>query len=280
MIKPNVARAVEEFRRNEVAAGRYRKNPDGETRPLFDDGDPKLSFEEAWFMAMVGAGLAGEKNVYARKKMEKKPTLSVAVLEGWVETAQQKKRARRRRYMASAACIAVICCGTLGVANSLIPDSVIAGKNAANVTEEGNNTIVKIGDGEAGEVLGSDEIVEPDWNQVAKLKKNYPEMLVPGYVPEGYAFKELRIEVSELFNTYTYVYMQGEEQCEIVQVQGSDMKMIKNYSRIIVTESGIEVRIKEDECKNGFFFKEESLCNIEGEISDGDYIKIIDDLER
>lgn len=182
--------------------------------------------------------------------------------------------------MAAACCIMVACVGTFSAVNLLSPDDVIAGKNDPVMTEEGNNTIVKEGQGQPGENTGTEKITVNDWEKVSDVKKKYPQLLIPQYVPEGFEFTGLEIEETELFNTYVYLYTQGESRLRIVQITGTEFEMIKDYDRSLETESGIEIRIKEDEVKKGYFIMQEDLCSVEGDLSDSEYGVIAENLKR
>ena len=182
--------------------------------------------------------------------------------------------------MAAACCVMVACVGTFSAVNLLSPDDVIAGKNDPVMTEEGNNTIVKEGQGQPGENLGGDTMIEPDWNRVATVKKNYPDMLIPGYVPEGYEFKELQVEVTELVQNYVFIYEKEGQPLRITQIDGADLNIIPNYTRTFDTALGTKIMVKEDEEKSAYFFIEESLCTIGGDLSDDEYATIADKLER
>ncbi|MCI5687075.1 MAG: hypothetical protein MR303_01030, partial [Emergencia sp.] len=174
----------------------------------------------------------------------------------------------------------VACVGTFSVVNLLSPDDVIAGKNDPVMTEEGNNTIVKEGQGQPGENTGTEKITVNDWEKVSYVKKKYPQLLIPQYVPEGFEFTELVVEANEMFDTYTYNYAQGENILRIVQITGTEFKMIKDYDRSLETESGIEIRIKEDEEKTGHFLISDSMCAIECDLSDKQYEHMVEALER
>ena len=182
--------------------------------------------------------------------------------------------------MAAVCCVMVACAGTFSAVNLLSPDDVIAGKNDPVMTEEGNNTIVKEGQGQPGENLGGDTMIEPDWNRVATVKKNYPDMLIPGYVPEGYEFKELQVSAMDEIKVFTFLFRQKEQSLMIQQILGTEIKLIKSYTRSMKTENGTEIRIKEDEAKAAYFLVGENMYMVEGDVSDEEYIKIIEELER
>lgn len=226
---------------------------------------------EQKFMEEIGAAL---------KRHEKKTKLDAEVLEGWVTAAKERSRARKRKYMAAISCVVIVCAGTFSAMNLLVPDAAIAGKNGPITTEEGNNTIVKNNAEDPGANLGGDTMIETEWDKVATVKKNYPDLLIPGYVPEGYEFKELRVEVTELVQNYIYVYEKGESTFRITQTDDTDLKMIPNYNRAFNTTQGIKIMMKEDEEKSAHFLIEESLCTIGGALSDEEYSAIADGLER
>lgn len=202
------------------------------------------------------------------------------MLEGWVAAAREKSRARKRRYMAAACCVMVACIGTFSAVNFLAPDDVIAGKNDPVTTEEGNNTIVKEGRGEPGENTGTEKITVNDWEKVAAVKKKYPQLLIPQYVPEGFEFAGLEIEANELFDTYTYNYEGKSGNLKIVQMVGVELTVIRDYDRSFKTSDGIEIRIKEDVERAAHFLIEENVATIIGDLSDEDYIQMVNGLER
>ena len=226
---------------------------------------------EQKFMEEIGAAL---------KRHEKKTKLDAEVLEGWVTAAREKSRARKRKYMAAISCVVIVCAGTFSAMNLLVPDAAIAGKNGPVTMEDGNSTIVKNNAEDPGANLGGDTMIETEWDKVATVKKNYPDLLIPGYVPEGYEFKELEISIMEKIKVFSFSFKQGEELFMIQKILGSEVNLIKNYTRSIKTESGTEIRLKEDEAKAAYFFVDESMYMIEGDISDEEYIKITEKLER
>ena len=182
--------------------------------------------------------------------------------------------------MAAACCVMVACVGTFSAVNLLSPDDVIAGKNDPVMTEEGNNTIVKEGQGQPGENTGTEKITVNDWEKVSDVKKKYPQLLIPQYVPEGFEFTELVVEANEVFDKYIFTYSHSEEKVQLTQTIGTDLKMIKDYDRVLETENGNEIKIKEDMGKSGYFMVGESLYMIEGEVSDEDLIQMVNGLER
>ena len=182
--------------------------------------------------------------------------------------------------MAAISCVVIVCAGTFSAMNLLVPDAAIAGKNGPVTTEEGNNTIVKEGRGEPGENAGEENIIVDDWKKVADVKKKYPQLLIPQYVPEGYEFSELAVEANELVQAYTYTYALDDKNVVIIQTNDNSFKMIKEFDRVLEMENGIEIKIKEDVGKCGFFLIEEELFEIIGELQDSEYEKVAMGLMR
>ena len=230
-----------------------------------------LKKNEQKFMEEIGAAL---------KRHEKKTKLDAEVLEGWVTAAKEKSRARKRKYMTAISCVVIVCAGTFSAMNLLVPDAAIAGKNGPITTEEGNNTIVKEGRGEPGENAGKESIIVDDWKKVDGVKKKYPQLLIPQYVPEGYEFSELAVEASGLFNTYTYIFVQNEERFQLTQTVGTELEIIKDYDRAFKTDEGVEVRFKDDIEASIHFIIGKDLCTLIGSFSDEEYGRIVDALER
>ncbi|MEY8366407.1 DUF4367 domain-containing protein, partial [Anaerovoracaceae bacterium 41-7] len=177
-------------------------------------------------------------------------------------------------------CVVIVCAGTFSAMNLLVPDAAIAGKNGPVTTEEGNNTIVKEGRGEPGENAGEESIIVDDWKKVDGVKKKYPQLLIPQYVPEGYEFEALNVQVTEILEVYAYTFNNKGELLQLSQFVGGNTKMIKNYDRTLELENGSELRIKEDEMKSGYLMDDGVLYTILGNLSDEEFKLIASGLER
>ncbi|WP_307726240.1 DUF4367 domain-containing protein [Senimuribacter intestinalis] len=216
----------------------------------------------------------------ALKRHEKKTKLDAEVLEGWVAAAKERSRARKRKYMAAISCVVIVCAGTFSAMNLLVPDAAIAGKNGPVTMEDGNSTIVKNNAEDPGANLGGDTMIETEWDKVATVKKNYPDLLIPGYVPEGYEFKELRVEVTEFFNSYSYTYEKEKSALRFTQITSTDLTIIKNYSYSFISNSGVEIKIKEDEEISASFIIDDNTYTIIGNLKEEEFAEIADSLEK
>ncbi len=224
------------------------------------------------FMEEVGAAL---------ERRAKKNKLDRAVLECWAKEESAKRQARRRRYLTAAACFLLLCIGAAGISHFLHPENyyVTAGKDDPIVNEEGNNTVIK--DNEEGSELnvGTEEVTVTQWEKIDAVKKNHPDLLIPEYIPEGYEFESLNIEVNPLKKKYSYQFCCQDK--KLTLVQGSeDMEIVKSYDRKIADMDGVEILINEEESKNGYFYISNGVCSISGDLSDEEYLRIMEGLKQ
>lgn len=232
------------------------------------------SYYDALIKKRIGEALCSE---------DRSEKLDVEVLHAWVAADRRKRAIRRRRYAAVCACILLVCCGTFGM--KMMTDSddyyAVAGKNDPVTSEKDGNTVIKSGDGDMDENLGADVVVVNDWNMVETAKKTYPELVIPGYIPEGYEFKELKIKITEFNENYTYAYSTKKDTLYLTQTIGTEAKTIKDYGYIMKTNRGVEIRVKEDIQKMGaVVLNEDMVFFIKGDITDEEIINIVENLKR
>ena len=102
-------------------------------------------------------------------------------------------RLKRRRLIGAAAAFFVFIAGALLVSVNL-PADVDADKNAPEeiVSEDG----VVIEDGGWGS-SGDTKIITDDWDEVEIIKEDFDKLMIPQYIPDGYKFVELSIDIME-----------------------------------------------------------------------------------
>ena len=201
--------------------------------------------------------------------------LDRAVLDAWIEEDNRKRAARRKRYMAVAACVLVLCIGTFGIKMILETEDTVAvaGKGDDVVNESGNNVVIKNNREDVEENIGGEEIVVKNWEKVLDLQKEYEDMMIPGYVPEGYEFSKLEIISNDILVEYTYRFFDDNEKLEVRQVMNSDTTVFYEYDRKV--ESGsITLMIKEDSEKCGFYTIKNGTVFINGNCSDAEMMKM------
>ena len=112
------------------------------------------------------------------------------------ELLRQKEQQRKRRIKtitAVAAAFLIVVGAVLAVGGCF--GSVEADKNDRTKVEEQDGSVVISDENADGQEVGSESIIETDWNKVDKLKDKYPEMITFTDVPEGMEF--VSVEVNE-----------------------------------------------------------------------------------
>ncbi len=105
---------------------------------------------------------------------------------------QQRKR-RIRTITAAAAAFILVVGAVLAVGGCFAPAE--ADKNSRTKVEEQENSVIISDENAEGQEVGSESVIETDWNKVGKLKEKYPEMITFTDVPEGMEF--VSVEVKE-----------------------------------------------------------------------------------
>lgn len=207
--------------------------------------------------------------------------LDRAVLDAWIEEDNRKRAARRKRYMAVAACVLVLCIGTFGIKMILETEDTVAvaGKGDDVVNESGNNVVIKNNREDVEENIGGEEIVVKNWEKVLDLQKEYEDMMIPGYVPEGYEFSKLEIMDNGVATEYAYIFNYNTVELRIEQIMGIDSVTYYEYDRVI-SDSSTDLMIKEDSGKCGFCKIKNGAIYIYSDCSDNDMLKIINAMKR
>lgn len=216
----------------------------------------------------------------ALRNQSRKERLDLAQLEAWVEADRQKRRAKMKRILAIASCFIIICAGTFSLKFAFDDDAVAtAGKNDNKVNEEGNNVVVKPGEGDAGENTGGEEVVINKWEGIKTIKDQYDDLRTPEYVPEGCLFEKLTIEINHLTKKYTYYYSDGDKLLKIKQIYSDDTKVLYEYDRI-VRSGDLDVYIKDSDNKFAFCnFPNDEVIYVAGNYDDNIIEKIINNLK-
>lgn len=202
-------------------------------------------------------------------------TLDPATLEHWVAENRRKTNPNiYARWYAVVACVITICIATVVTVPLLNSDesTSIAGNDEEQSTEAGGDVIVDNVDGE-GENPGQGVKKYPE-ERIGKAKEKYKDLMIPGYVPEGYKLDNLEITISDKASEYKFYYYKGSQLLEIIQVSGVDSSVIYNNVRTLQCLYG-DVYIYETETeKNGTCKLDGQLLNIVGICSDEEYIEI------
>lgn len=215
----------------------------------------------------IGAGLA------------EKP-LDRAIFDAWMREAQRKKLARRRHYMMAAACMLVFCVGITVLTGlpKIEKPYAIAGNNGAVKSQENGEVVTKNNSVGAEENHGDRQIVVTDWEQVKPLKKEYPDLQIPDYIPEGYAFIELTVENNDNAKKYWYTFRNGGDIVQIKQIEGLTVSIFNEYERQVESNAG-PVYFKDNRKKNAGIQIGEQMTVVIGQLSDAEMIRILESLK-
>lgn len=216
----------------------------------------------------------------ALRNQSRKERLDLAQLEEWVEADRQRRRAKVKRILAVASCFIILCIGTFSLKFVFDPDDSIAtaGKNDNKVTEEGNNVVVKPNEDGVDENTGVREVQCTSLDDVRSLKKKYPKMLEPQYIPEGYNFKSLTVKDSDIMDNYSYLYTNNKNELEIKQITGADTTIFSRYDRKLECDFG-DVLILEDVNITAACESQKGTFYILGCISDEEIIEILNNVK-
>lgn len=144
------------------------------------------------------------------------PEVSITVEElKKLEQADRKKRNRKRANIVGIAAALILVCGVAAFAAwPKMAAPVDADKNTQQSVEEENGVVVINENGAEGESAVT--TVEKNWDKVKDLRKDFPELMIPSYVPEGYEFVEVKIEQDIKIGYHvTYIYKKQELELQI-----------------------------------------------------------------
>ena len=135
------------------------------------------------------------------------------------ELLRQKEQQRKRRIKtitAVAAAFLIVVGAALAVGGCF--GSVEADKNDRTKVEEQDGSVVISDENADGQEVGSESVIETDWNKVDKLKEKYPEMITFTDVPEGMEFVSVEVkEYSEGDETVLYKFKIKNDDCCVYQ---------------------------------------------------------------
>ena len=123
------------------------------------------------------------------------------------ELLRQKEQRRKRRIKtitAVAAAFLIVVGAVLAVGGCF--GAVEADKNDRTKVEEQDGSVVISDENADGQEVGSESVIETDWNKVDKLKEKYPEMITFTDVPEGMEFVSVEVKKEKKVFSATYLF--------------------------------------------------------------------------
>ncbi len=141
------------------------------------------------------------------------------------ELLRQKELQRKRRIKtitAVAAAFLIVVGAVLAVGGCF--GAVEADKNDRTKVEEHENGVIISDENADGQEVGSESVIETDWNKVDKLKEKYPEMITFTDVPEGMEFVSVEVIETKKSSEVIYTYSKGDEKVYVCQRKYFDLE--------------------------------------------------------
>lgn len=200
------------------------------------------------------------------------------------ELLRRKEQQRKRRIKtitAVAAAFLIVVGAVLAVGGCIGP--VEADKNDKTKVEKQGESVIISDENADGQEVGSESVIETDWNKVDKLKEKYPEMITFTDVPEGMEF--VSVEVKEEFDIAEITY------CFINN--GNDIRIFQNYclgekqqtkgveiSDEYVEYKGYKVHIEENSQNSiATIISDFGTINVIGEIKEKEIFNVLDKIK-
>lgn len=149
---------------------------------------------------------------------------------------EQRRKSRIKTITAVAAAFLIVVGAVLAVGGCF--GAVEADKNDRTKVEEQDGSVVISDENADGQEVGSESVIETDWNKVDKLKEKYPEMITFTDVPDGMEF--VNVEVNEKADSVVYItYIFEKEDRNISLIQGyyndkrQETQGIDNYDEVL-----------------------------------------------
>lgn len=215
------------------------------------------------------------------------PEVSITIEElKALERADRKKRNRKKVKLVGVVAALLLVCGV--AAHAALPDGLVApvdaDKNREQSVQEENGSVVINENGAEDE--GITTYVEKSWDKVENMRKKFPELIIPDYVPDGYKFVELQVEhYVGVQYIPIYKYQKGDLELQIEekvqQGQGENTSLLTGAEREVKTEKG-KCYILDDKRTNSLIAElplSGKSVSISGVISEEECIKIINGID-
>lgn len=155
------------------------------------------------------------------------------------ELLHQKEQQRKRRIKtitAVAAAFLIVVGAVLAVGGCF--GSVEADKNDRTKVEEQDGSVVIKGENTEDEEIGPEVARVTDWDGIAELKEQYPEMITFTDVPEGMEFVSVEVkEKADSVVCITYIFEKKDRDISLIQRYYNDKwqetQGIDNYNEVL-----------------------------------------------
>lgn len=197
---------------------------------------------------------------------------------------KEQQRKRRIKTITAIAAAFLIVVGTVLAVGGCF-GAVEADKNDRTKVEEKDGRVLISDENADGQEVGSESIIETDWNKVDKLKEKYPEMITFTDVPEGMEFVSVEVKEQDNITRTSYCYIKQSDRSKIYvyhkffQDEKQETKGIDGYNKIVIYKN-IEVYISEENSIiMASFEMKNSQVDVIGATQKEDIFKIIDKIK-
>ena len=200
------------------------------------------------------------------------------------ELLRRKEQQRKRRIKtitAVAAAFLIVVGAVLAVGGCIGP--VEADKNDKTKVEKQGESVIISDENADGQEVGSESVIETDWNKVDKLKEKYPEMITFTDVPEGMEFVSVETEKQDL-NTLrvTYTYMKDSREIYVYQqyqkTQENETNGVEERDEII-SYKNYKVHLKKGDVIKAAIYTDYGIIDIMGKLEKQDVLEVLDKIK-
>lgn len=217
------------------------------------------------------------------QEMGEIPELSITVSE-LRELDRQSRKKKQRRAVKIAGIAAAVLCVMAGLAlwsQNAVPAD--AGKDTEQRVEKTNGEIL-INDGDGIGKSGVTIINETDRARVRQWRKAVPKLGIPQWVPAGYAFESLNIELySEMGFSAEYIYKKENTSFSVEQIgydqEGEKTRSIEGNIRTGESQKGTAYITDDEEGSMAVVYLEQGHLKVTGKLSDSQLVKVLDGIE-
>lgn len=201
-------------------------------------------------------------------------------LKAMAARTEKRKRRHMRELAGVAALFILVVVGGIMVFNTFTAD-VDADKNAKEeiVTEDG--VVIEDG-GWSGESENNWEITS--WDEVESIKKIFPQVIIPEYIPNEYEFERELINEEGNIITVDYLFLDGSGEELIIQqyIQGENLNTTQIYDtdRQLESNKGT-IYINETENNNNAIIQmdDDIVIYIWTILSDQEIVKLVESMD-
>lgn len=192
-----------------------------------------------------------------KENLDSVPEVHITV-EELIELERQDRIKRRKRmikYVSTVAAVVIVCITTLFIVwpSDMVP--AVADKDRETTMVENGSTVI-INSDEENPNREPITIQEEDWNKVEKLKDKVNGLCIPEYVPEGFKFKKVVLEI-DTENCFAAKYYLENDNGTVLAINQYRTKNVANHmiyindkAKYIETSKGRAVQYTNEEAKS------------------------------